>query len=138
MEIDWEKVEQEADTGIMNKYAVSLMLGEYHRQLEEEHGKNAALLRASIMAEVEERFDIQPLLRHYHRTIGATQLRTGYPYVGDLPALDKTATCDCEGRKKLQKARWLRPSESGEGKGFHWYIGNWPTDRCPLCERALP
>ena len=111
-------------------------LKEYHRQLESEHGKDLALLRASIMAEVEERFD-----RHYHRNIGATQLRTGYPYVGDLPALDwfqKPETCDCAGREKLQKARWLRPSVAGEGKGFKWYIGNWPTDRCPLCERALP
>ena len=115
-------------------------LKEYHRQLESEHGKDLALLRASIMAEVEERFD-----RHYHRTIGATQLRTGYPYVGDLPALDKPATCDCEGRRKLQGAGWLQREHDGR-----WYhIMPWRDDRtkrsnlmlretCPLCDKLLP
>ena len=115
-------------------------LKEYHRQLESEHGKDLALLRASIMAdEVEERFD-----RHYHRTIGATQLRTGYPYVGDLPALDKAATCDCAGREKLQDLGTLYYKAGG----YHncWYLsrkvseehGGYTQVTCPLCDRRLP
>ena len=107
MEIDWDAVN---DRGSMLR-----MLKSYHEQLEKQ---------------------LDPLFMHYHRMEGATQSKTGSPYLCNEP---KPETCDCEGRKRLEKAGWLERERDGR-----WYhIMPWRNDRmlretCPLCGKPLP
>ena len=110
----------DADKGFVRQ-AIKQYVTAYHRQLEE---------------------SLEPLFMHYHRMEGATQSKTGSPYLCNEP---KPETCDCEGRKRLEKAGWLERERDGR-----WYhIMPWRDDRtkrsnlmlretCPLCDKLLP
>ena len=86
---------------------------EYHRQVEEQ---------------------LQPLFMHYHRTEGATQSKTGSPYLHDKP---KPETCDCEGRKKLENAYFIWQEDGG--LWVRWVSnGTGYIEDCLLCNKPLP